>query len=138
MAYTPPQGDKINIELQEYTPPAGDKIVFNFSVEPLFYDPEYKLFSIKAWGKLRKAPSGFQGIYQRMPTQRGQIIRLLKLYQPTNPQTEKQQAHRKKYGEGVEAWRNLTNEEKDVYNKRAVGRKMSGVNLFMKEYLKSK
>jgi len=54
-----------------------------------------------------------------------------------NPRTIPQQAHRQKYGEAVGAWRNLTAEQKEVYNKRAIGKKFSGYNLFVKEYLLS-
>lgn len=38
------------------------------------------------------------------------------------------------YGEGVEAWRNLSNNEKATYDERAKNKKYSGYNLFMKEY----
>ena len=58
-------------------------------------------------------------------------------YITKNPRYENQQAHRQKYGKAVEAWKDLTKEEKDVYNKRAKGKRYSGWNLFYKEYLLS-
>jgi len=58
-------------------------------------------------------------------------------YITKNPRTVPQQAHRQEYGEAVESWRLLTNEQKQVYNKRAVGKRCSGWNIFYKEYLLS-
>jgi hypothetical protein len=34
----------------------------------------------------------------------------------------------------VFSWQGLTNEEKIAYNKKAIGKNMSGYNLFIKEY----
>jgi hypothetical protein len=61
----------------------------------------------------------------------------LPYYVPKNPQTESQQANRQKIADGVLAWQALTDNEKSVYNKKTIGRKLSGYNLFLKEYLKS-
>jgi len=77
------------------------------------------------------------GVYQT-----GRVNGKFKVYRypfnlPGNPRTEAQQAHRQKYGQAVGAWRVLTNEQKQVYNKRAIGKGMSGWNLFYKEYLLS-
>lgn len=103
----------------------------------IFSDPRDSLFSLKAWKKTAKSGPGFVGIYQRQPTSKGQIVRRLKLYAPTNPQTEAQQANRQKVADAVEAWQALTDEQKNQYNTRAKRRPFSGYNLFVKEYLKS-
>jgi len=58
-------------------------------------------------------------------------------YTPKNPRTEAQQANRQKLADGVVAWQALTPEQKNQYNKRAIGRGMSGYNLFLHEYLLS-
>lgn len=58
-------------------------------------------------------------------------------YKPTNPQTETQQANRQKYADGVAAWQSLTDEQKSVYNSKAKSKRMSGYNLFLREYLLS-
>ena len=58
-------------------------------------------------------------------------------YITRNPRSDEQQAHRQKYGKAVEAWRDLTDEERNQYNKRAKGKRYSGWNLFYKEYLQS-
>jgi len=75
------------------------------------------------------------GIYQVRTRWGGQVQVKMKFYTPANPQTEAQQAHRQQYGEGVGAWRVLTDNQKNTYNQRAEYLPMSGFNLFMKEYL---
>lgn len=106
-----------------------DTVVFN--------DWRDHAFTFKVHGKISGAGSGFDGIYQRMPTSKGQIVRRLKFYAPTNPQTEAQQANRQKIADAVLAWQALTNEQKNHYNIKAKGRPFSGYNLFIKEQLKS-
>lgn len=103
----------------------------------VFKDPRDCLFSLKAWKKTAASGSGFAGIYQRQPTSKGQIVRRLKLYAPTNPRTEAQQANRQKIADAVEAWQGLTEEQRNQYNKRARFQPFTGYNLFIKEYLKS-
>jgi len=41
------------------------------------------------------------------------------------------------YGEGVEAWGNLLNNEKATYNERAKYKPYSGYNLFMREWFET-
>ena len=54
-----------------------------------------------------------------------------------NPRSYEQQANRQKYADSVAAWKALTNDEKNQYNIRAKGKRMSGYNLFQKEYMLS-
>ncbi len=61
----------------------------------------------------------------------------LGFYWPHNTQSPAQQAHRAEYTAAYIAWRALTSEEKAVYNQNAIGRHMSGYNLFIKKYLLS-
>jgi len=58
-------------------------------------------------------------------------------YITKNPRTVPQQANRAKLGPAVSAWQALTNEQKEVYNKRAIGKRFFGYQLFLKEYLLS-
>ena len=58
-------------------------------------------------------------------------------YIPRNPRTTTQQAWRSVFAQAVFAWQQLTPEEKMVYNERAKGKRMSGYNLFIREYLLS-
>ena len=99
-----------------------------------------------AKGQLGEMPVGkikfgdiivFSGIFQvRRDFGKQKTVRLR--YQvPKNPQTETQQANRKKMQDGVPAWRALTNEERAVYNIRSRGKKLSGYNLFLSEYFRS-
>lgn len=77
------------------------------------------------------------GIYQQRHCKDGQRTIKMKFYKPRNPKTPAQMAWRKKYADSILAWRNLTNEEKRVYNLRAGGMGMSGYNLFQKQFLLS-
>ncbi len=77
------------------------------------------------------------GIYSIRKGLKGQIIVKKRFYIPSNPRTVPQQANRQIYADGVLAWQNLTEEQKSVYNTNATGLKMSGYNLFLKEYLLS-
>ncbi len=58
-------------------------------------------------------------------------------YITRNPRTEPQQTNRAKMAAAVLAWQGLTTPEKMVYYKRAIGKRLSGYNLFLKEYLES-
>jgi hypothetical protein len=79
----------------------------------------------------------FSGIYHKIITNKGNEIRRHDYYFPKNPRKIPQQANRAKLGPGIVAWRNLTQEQKGVYNKRALRKEMSGYNLFLREYLLS-
>lgn len=54
-----------------------------------------------------------------------------------NPRTPAQQTNRGKYAAGVTGWQGLTDPQKEVYNQRAIGKKMSGYNLYLREFLLS-
>lgn len=53
-----------------------------------------------------------------------------RLFTPSSTQTQM----RIIYNEGVAAWNDLSDNEKEVYNENAKGQKYSGYNLFMKEW----
>jgi len=61
----------------------------------------------------------------------------LSYYSPKNPRTTAQQSNRAKMTAAVAEWQSLTADEKKLYNKKAIGKRMSGYNLFLKEYLLS-
>jgi hypothetical protein len=56
-------------------------------------------------------------------------------YFPKNPRSDSQWVNRMKLDAGVAAWQSLTLEQWAVYNSKAVGRHMSGFNLFLKEFM---
>jgi hypothetical protein len=58
-------------------------------------------------------------------------------YITKNPRYAPQQAWRGIFADAVLAWQGLTTPEKAVYNIKAKGKRMSGYNLFLKEYLES-
>jgi hypothetical protein len=84
-----------------------------------------------------KNPPEFWGIYQQRHCKAGQKTIKMKFYKPRNPKTPAQMAQREKMRLAVPAWRNLTSEEKRVYNLRAGSKNMSGYNLFLKQFLLS-
>jgi len=77
------------------------------------------------------------GVYQTYRTSGGVIVSRRNVYITKNPRTVSQQANRQKMADAIVAWRLLTNEQKEVYNKRAVGERFFGCHLFRKEYLLS-
>ena len=58
-------------------------------------------------------------------------------YITKNPRTDFQQTNRAKMAAAVLAYQGLTPEERVLYYKRAIGKRLSGYNLFLREYLKS-
>lgn len=81
------------------------------------------------------AGAQFHGIY-RVRHRWGKVIQeKMPFYWPTNPQLPAQQAWRGIFTDAVAGWQGLTDEQKEVYNKKAVGKRMSGYNLFLSEYL---
>lgn len=58
-------------------------------------------------------------------------------YITKNPRYAPQQAWRQIFADAVLAWQGLTAPEKVIYNKRAIGKHMSGYNLYLSEYLES-
>ena len=79
----------------------------------------------------------FYGVYQGRRCKEGYRTVQMKFYKPSNPQTPAQQAQRAKLTAAVWTWHALTDEEKEVYNKRAVGQPRTGYQLFCKEFMLS-
>ena len=79
----------------------------------------------------------FFGIYQIRTRYGRRVQSLEKYYVPTNPQTVPQQANRAKFTSAVTAWQNLTSTQKEVYNKQAKYKSLSGYNLYISLYLLS-
>jgi len=77
------------------------------------------------------------GFYQRRPSMKGQVIVRMRHYWPTNNQHEAQQVWRGVFADGVDAWKALTNEQKEIWRKLKYPRNMLGFHRFMRYYLKS-
>lgn len=77
----------------------------------------------------------WSGIYSVKHTRKGPRVSRMVHYWPTNPQTPSQMARRAIFATGKGVWDTLTSDMKLAYNKRAKRYRMSGFNLFMREYL---
>jgi len=77
------------------------------------------------------------GIYKKQRLTNGMKDYRIDYSISKNPRSEAQQANRQKYASAVSAWQVLTNIQKSVYNERAKGKRFSGYNLFLSEYLLS-
>lgn len=88
------------------------------------------------------------GVYQRRPRRKGTVPGgevfmqkkenfVMRHTWPINPQTVPQQAWRTTFANGVQAWHDLTEEEKAWYRKRGTRIAKTGFCVFMSSYLKS-
>jgi len=68
-------------------------------------------------------------------TRRNKAIEISARRIPKQPRTPAQQNVRKAYGRAVREWRALSKEKKEEYNERAKALKISGWNLFLKEWM---
>lgn len=57
---------------------------------------------------------------------------------PNDPKTAKQKVQRRKYARAVEIWKQMPDDEKQVYNRRAAYLNKSGYNLFISEFTRRK
>jgi hypothetical protein len=78
-----------------------------------------------------------RGIYQVRHCKDGKRTIKMKYYRPGPSDSEVQATNRQKFADAITAWHNLTNEQKAVYNRRAVGKNCTGFNLKIKEYMVS-
>ena len=101
----------------------------------LFGDME---FGVAIFGNTTNAKAiQAAGIYQRRHCKEGLLTCKMKFYAPPPSRTEPQGLQRDKMGPPVAAWKLLTDEQKAVYYKRAIGLHMTGYNLFIKEAMLS-
>ena len=77
----------------------------------------------------------YQACYQNKHTRRGICTSQYAKIWPKNPQTQKQQAHRSIFADGIAAWQALDSGQKAIYNTSKYPRAQSGFHRFMKEYL---
>ena len=75
------------------------------------------------------------GIYQRRWKQGKPIYVRERFYFPKYQNTEAQLATRQNMRNAMQAWGNLTDQQKLVYNIRAKGKNYNGYNLFVKEFI---
>jgi len=70
-------------------------------------------------------------LYNRYDQQYARIYSM-----PVNPGTDGQRLIRRTFGDAVRSWQELTQPEKDKYNKKARRLPMSGYNLYISGYMK--
>lgn len=79
----------------------------------------------------------YAGIFKTVKGKKERKTIKTKFYQQFKPRTENQKAAAQKWKNGMTEWQGLTNEEKNAYNERAKKLRIEGVNLFMREYMRS-
>jgi len=75
------------------------------------------------------------GIFQRRHMLAGRGTVLEKYMVPRDPRAPAVLANRAKFAAAIAAWQGLTEPERAAYNRRVVGRDLSGYNLFIREYM---
>jgi len=93
------------------------------------------------WNRLGLFALGLEnpdaGILRTRPSPTGQQTVLYPFYTQYAPRTPGQQACSSLFASGMADWSALSPEEKEEFNERAKRYRLHGVNLFMREYLKS-
>lgn len=82
-----------------------------------------------------QAEMPYAGIYIQRRTAEGIKLSRTKYYKPSNPRTVAQQSWRNLLKAGAVLWSLLTPEGKATYNERAKRLRMTGYNLFIREWL---
>lgn len=77
------------------------------------------------------------GIYQKRTENGKSFIIKERFYSPKDPKSAGQLAQRNKFRNGYIAWGDLTELQKEEYNKRGSKIGQMGQNIFLKEYLNS-
>ncbi len=57
---------------------------------------------------------------------------------PRNPDTEAQRAVRRSFGDAVRTWQSMSTDERSAFTKKARFLNMSGYNLYISKYIKTK
>lgn len=92
----------------------------------------------EAYGKHHYGLSVLEaGIYQVRRTPTGKKIVREKFYTPTDTWSQAKQDNRDKFAAAVAAWQGLTSEQKVVYRTLAIGKDLSGYNLYLREAMLS-
>jgi len=77
------------------------------------------------------------GIYRIKPGRRSNTNVKMNFYTQWKERTVNQIAAATTFKNGMTAWSALTEEEKEGYNERAIKYKIEGVNLFIREWMRS-
>ena len=80
-------------------------------------------------------PELVEGVYQMRRYGKKTVCVREKFYEPSDQTQENKIISQQKFADAVLAWQNLTAQRKNRYNELAVGRHMSGYNLFIRDYM---
>lgn len=105
---------------------------FGFGVFGSCVFGEYANFA----GIYQKRVSGYNRYGRSASSPRIPYYVRMRDYGPTNPQTSEQQLWRTVFAEGMQAWNELTPEEKSVIKRRASREGRRAHNYFISEYMK--
>jgi len=134
------KGGKVNFEANRLLFEDSFKIHLELGrPEFLFWQKTYFLL-LENGSKIKTeypyAHSSF-GIYRLSNCREGKLSTKRHFYEYYTAATPARLIRRKKFAGAVPAWKLLTDGQKAWYNQRAVGRHMSGYNLFIKEFMKT-
>ena len=106
-----------------------------------YFGKEYSEVSPYQYGKREYAEAKFgenltyEGIFQKLNKKTGDVYARLNFYFPKYSRNELQDISRINFANGVLAWQSLTASQKEVFRVKSFGRRMTGFNLFLHEYL---
>jgi hypothetical protein len=83
------------------------------------------------------ASKDYGGIYRKRKTLAVNQVSRVRYYRPTDPQSEAQLARRAVFASGIAAFQALTPEQKMLLSEQARRSRMTTLNIFMREWLKS-
>jgi hypothetical protein len=89
---------------------------------------------ICGWSRMGDSEK-ISGIYREFVYEKKRKKERLNFYPYVITHTTVQQINRSWFAQSVSRWQVLSFEDKEQYNKRAVGMHMSGYNLWMKEHM---
>ena len=81
-------------------------------------------------------PIEYAGIYRTRRLNGKTYHEKMDFFEQIITHTEAQTTQRTKFANAVTAWQALSDSQKAVYNKKAIGRHMTGNNLFISRYMK--
>ncbi len=112
-----------------------DKIISHYAKKRFGFSQEYGTahFGYVELGRYNP----WAGIYSHYRTRKGRPYVRKAFYWPVNPKTPAQVVCQDKMAAAVAAWQALTVPEKQVYNDRVRRRRMTGFNLYIKEFMLS-
>ena len=125
----------IDFHLQPVWPRVAYQVNFEFND----FAPRPQVIGQSVSGRIGRPglndTQNYYGFYRTRAVRRGNRTIRMPFFTIRNPQTEAQQANRQRFRDGVTAWNNLSDDEKQAYADRARPLRLIGYTLFLKEYL---